>query len=1610
LYYTLKNEGLAGKIVKYFFRFIIGFLVTVILLFVMAAVLIQQPRIQTALVQYAAGVVADRTGAEVSIEAVEIGFFNKVRLANVYVSDLQGDTLAYIRHLDTRLSFINPFKSRFYFNTVAIDGLRANVHRADGDSTFNFQFLIDAFVNPSRVPSPLKEKPSDKYTDIRVNKITLTDIQLVYDDPEGGQGHFISLSKLQLKVNEIDLKLKVIDAPSLVIEQPAYALVQYKPSTEDSLPKEPFSFHLGWVIKVGKLDLKDGFFSLHQVYKPRPTSRKGFDPSWMDVQQINLLAKNFNWNSVMSVDIKRLSAKDDADALDLKRLSAKLSLSDDHIEAKALEISYNENTLLDADARIDFNGLHQFSDFYNKVLITAHIRDLRTNGSDVGVWSKAAARYVPKAAVSGKFYGTVSNLRTEGLRLLAGDRTVLEGNIAIKGLPYPEKMFMDASITKLNTHSAELSKIVPWIKLPPQVKDLGAVAVNGSFKGSLENFSTKVSLKSDLGNLAANLQMKIPSRRPPSYLGSVQSDGLNLGKILGTELLGNVDFDLNVNGSGFNLKDLNTQVEGYLKDVDLNYYRYERIDLSGFFSQKMFEGHIHMEDECALIDFNGSVDLNDPELPKYNFYGKIVDADFQQLNILPNSKLIVNIEGDFEFEGKDINNLIGQADLSNIRLQDDQFDVILSDFQICLEKIDDYKEYTIKSEDVDVELKGYFDPLKLPVSMQFFFSKHTTLLSTPGFESLDDLMATQDLEMNITIRKDFGLVSLIDPKISKFSDVNIKGNYNNELNKVNLDIKIDSLVYDNIGFNVFSANLFDRNDSIIITSRLGSLDLGNNRINNIRLGATSNLTGLYSRLRVEDDSAKNNLELITAARFLGDTIDVSFPRSRIKVNHKDWEISKGNRIVIIDSTFQLQNFALQQGPQRISISNRNNLSDATVRIEQLDLAELMQIVDTTGILSKGLLDANINVRNPLKAPEVDGDLELTGLTVYGMEIDRISLDAKLSDREKALIIKGGIDDDLNKVQINGRYSLKPDDKNPIDIAVEFDRLDLGWLAFPIILGNEISNLRAAARGNIKVGGNLKQIGLEGNASIIDTASVKVNLLGASISFIEEDIVLKPKSIELFKGGSKDKNIRIFDNFGNSALLSAKLEHEYFKDFGVVAKISTDRFNFMNTTYADNNLFFGRVFASGTVDMNGPVNNLNMDINARTLPGTEFNIVAGGTDGDKMADFVNFVDRSRPADSTSATRVNAPSGGVNMNMNIMATQDAQVKLYLDYAANDVIRARGNGELNMRMSADGSAPTMVGEYVAVGGDYLFSQQDIVNKRFNIRNGSTVSWSGDMMDARMNVDAVFTARANMNSIVDSNSTLSNRRLPVDVVLNIGGTLAETEIGFKMEPARGSVAPDELVAVLDRINQDPYQANTQAFGLILFNSFINLQGAAPGSSNVGSELIMTTLTEFFNNKVSEYFNDALEMLLPGTEVAISQGIDNTGIRVTRKLSNDRLIINLGGDVQYGNAQRLQLQQNNTGFIGDVEIEYLITEDGRIRFRAYSRYDNTIIRLENESYLRTGVGITYQKEFNRLNQLFIRDNKGQRKKKKQEQGLPPAPGFPTTEEKDVPFSEIITD
>jgi hypothetical protein len=546
--------------------------------------------------------------------------------------------------------------------------------------------------------------------------------------------------------------------------------------------------------------------------------------------------------------------------------------------------------------------------------------------------------------------------------------------------------------------------------------------------------------------------------------------------------------------------------------------------------------------------------------------------------------------------------------------------------------------------------------------------------------------------------------------------------------------------------------------------------------------------------------------------------------------------------------------------------------------------------------------------------------------------------------------------------------------------LDISKLSLAFLALPQILGKEISNLKAITTGKLSISGSPKQPILNGDMRTIDTSSVRVNYLGMDISFIDEDINLSKNKINL-------NTITIYDKFGNDALLTAMLQHDYFRTWDLDVQINTPKFNFMNTTYKDNKDFWGVVNASGLVTIKGPTNKLNLDINATTLPNTIFNINTSNNTDDRTVEFIKYINKKEPIVNKEINIKR--KGQMKLNMELVATPDAQLNLYLNYAKNDVIKARGNALLQLEIA---DKMLMSGDFIAEEGEYLFSQQDLINKKFKIRKGSKIHWGGgDVMDADMDVDAALSVKANMRGIVDSTSSLYNTRVPLDAVVNIGGKLNDTKIQFRIEPAQGTSSDlGELNSLLLELNSNEGKKNQQFFWLLMTGGFQDIDNL--GSNNVFAGIAFNTMSDFISNKINNNINDLISVLIPGAEINLQVGLDATSLLLTQKLLNDRLVINIGGNVQYGNTG---VSQNNSGIAGDFEIQYLINEEGNLKFNTYSKYNNNNVIQIDQSKIRAGVGISYEKEFNKAGENL------KKKRKKQNKEIPPSDSIPLLPNKD---------
>jgi len=93
----------------------------------------------------------------------------------------------------------------------------------------------------------------------------------------------------------------------------------------------------------------------------------------------------------------------------------------------------------------------------------------------------------------------------------------------------------------------------------------------------------------------------------------------------------------------------------------------------------------------------------------------------------------------------------------------------------------------------------------------------------------------------------------------------------------------------------------------------------------------------------------------------------------------------------------------------------------------------------------------------------------------------------------------------------------------------------------------------------------------------------------------------------------------------------------------------------------------------------------------------------------------------------------------------------------------------------------------------------------------------------------------------------------------------------------------------------------------------------------------------------------------------------DEVEVALSTQLFNDRVLID-------GSVGTSATGQNTSQLVGDVNVELMITEDGKFRLKFYNK-SNTFDMLKHTAPYTQGVGLFYRREFDSFNELLRRNN-----------------------------------
>lgn len=443
-------------------------------------------------------------------------------------------------------------------------------------------------------------------------------------------------------------------------------------------------------------------------------------------------------------------------------------------------------------------------------------------------------------------------------------------------------------------------------------------------------------------------------------------------------------------------------------------------------------------------------------------------------------------------------------------------------------------------------------------------------------------------------------------------------------------------------------------------------------------------------------------------------------------------------------------------------------------------------------------------------------------------------------------------------------------------------------------------------------------------------------------------------------------LTVFDPNSNTALLTGGIKHTYFQDMSLDLTIKPKKFMVMNLDRYQNEIFYGKAFATGEVRLSGPFTNISIEVDVKTEKDTKVSIPINYSVDVSQNDFITFTSEYDSIQVEDQREVQIL--GISLDIAMDITRDADIEIFLPGNIGN-LRAKGDGKLRLGIDQFGYL-TLNGSYVIRSGLFVFSLEQLVSRRFDILEGSKISWTGDIYDAEVSIIARYRLRTSLEglgiSMLDPDA--ASEKVIVNTDIRMTGNLFNPEMSFGITfPNMQEQTRQAVYAVLD--TNDKGLMNQQAISLLVLGSFSST--GTGGTNPVNPAAIVSNTLSNMLSQISNDFNIGINYM-PGDQVTSEQ----LEVALSTQLLDDRLIIDGNIDVSGSSSS----SQKTSSIVGDINIEYKLTPDGRFRVKAFNRSNDLTLYNDYAPYTQ-GVGIFYRKEFNNLKELFRRSGSDRQKK-----------------------------
>jgi hypothetical protein len=1343
---------------------------------------------------------------------------------------------------------------------------------------------------------------------------------------------------------------------------------------------------------IGKATLTEGTFHYDDPREPFDKKSSVFDYYHFELRDLNAQLKDF---LVLGDTIKfvanDLTTIDRQTSLKVHDLDTKFMYCAKKVELDALS-AYIGGSYLTNYLSFNYNHPSAFGDFNEKVRMIAHFDNSRVYSDDLGLFHEYLLTLNETWRLSGDFDGTVHDFSVANTDLRFGRGSRLAGRFDFKGLPEFSQTTMDFDLVSSRIETNDLVQYYPETDLHQTFKKFGLIAIDGTFKGTAVDFDLESHVKTDIGDLNTDMLFHIQDRYTSTYKGLLKTNNLDLGILFERpETLQKLDFSGQISGKGFTVSTATVNLNASVNRLGFNHYDYRNVQLRGNLQKAYFNGQVSSRDTNLTFILDGEIDLSKPQ-NSFDFQGRLEKANLMALGF-SDEPLTLKTQIDAQVEGNTVDSLVGQATFLNTFLLTprNKRNLVMDTLQLVSAQNDQVRVIDIRSEFLTAQATGNFilseaaeDVSRLLKEYRLYFmGDEATRQSYYAQKSMSRNPRLYTITYQLEGRDMTPLLDFLYPSAYVSSGSRIEGILRmGNTAFLSLDAQADTI---RVGNNQFMHSNFDLTTSKFVNNAevLASALLTSQEQKISALTPTERLSieaawdqdHLHFTSGLRQASSTNRANLNGDVHFLPSGLTLRLEKSDLVLLDEVWRINPDNLISVVDQKTSFTNLALINEKQRVSLEGemiRDSTQDLTFEVRNFKLATLNPVLDTK---LGGIIDGTTTLHDVFDSAELNSDFTVEGLSYDDYELGNFSGRGEWDQLIQQFNLDARLDRNLTRVfSLTGSYH-PGREKNSLNLKANFNDADLKIIE--PFSQDLVSDVSGKVKGLVTVKGTPSNPVLNGQVKI-DQGKLTFDYLQAVLSFNDE--------LTFSETDISAKNMVVTDPEGNTATLRGGVYHDGFKLFSLGLNADMRNFKILNTTSKDNDLFYGTAYVTGKASLYGPLDDLNIEASVTSNRGTRMYIPLDGATDVTTLDYIQFVSQKVKQDSLDMkgeSRRESEIGGVKMDFNLNITPDAYCEIQLDRQGGDMIKAYGRGLLNMKVDTKGDF-TMTGNYEIDRGDYTFTFQNALNKKFTIKPGSRLTWSGDPYGALLDVQAGYTQMASLANVLPGltsgtgggNTDLQTRRYPVEVTIALTDRLMTPTIAYnlavKQYPSSGEYR-SAVAAFENRLKSDEQELSRQVSSLLVFNQLLSPQEVFLGQANQSQTFLGNSLSELVSNQISRWasaLNENLEVGVTGLSLD-QNAFNNLQLRFSYRFLNDRFRITRDGRFSYGTNQAGTSQFDATSLLGEWTLEYWLAQNGGVRLKAYNRNIQNSLLLNNTLITTGGVSMQFTHSFNRFKPLL---------------------------------------